>query len=154
MRVRPGCSQQRSGVGIALSLDVLRNDTLCKMRVLMFGWEYPPYAAGGLATATMALANGLVRIGHAVTLVVPFLAAAGTGGVRVVSASNVSPNLRMLRSLQVCRHPHTDFSCRSAEFLWRRRNGNSGLVRRGTISEGSLKEYQGIPPMRCRPLPD
>jgi glycosyltransferase involved in cell wall biosynthesis len=67
------------------------------MRVLMFGWEYPPYAAGGLATATIALANGVVRLGHSVTLVVPFPAAADGGGVRVVSASDISPNLRKLR---------------------------------------------------------
>jgi glycogen(starch) synthase len=67
------------------------------MRVLMFGWEYPPYAAGGLATATISLASGLVRLGHSVTLVVPFPAEAGTGGVSVVSASEISPNLRMLR---------------------------------------------------------
>jgi glycogen(starch) synthase len=67
------------------------------MRVLMFGWEYPPYAAGGLATATISLANGLVRQGHAVTLVVPFPAVAESGGVRVVSASDQSPNLRVLR---------------------------------------------------------
>jgi glycogen(starch) synthase len=67
------------------------------MRVLMFGWEYPPYAAGGLATATIALANGLVRLGHDVTLVVPFPATVGSGGVRVVSASDISPNLRVLR---------------------------------------------------------
>ena len=73
------------------------DDTLCKMRVLMFGWEYPPYAAGGLATATISLANGLVRQGHSVTLVVPFPAAAEAGGVRVVSASELSPNLRVLR---------------------------------------------------------
>src|SRR5262245_45336805 len=63
----------------------------------MFGWEYPPYSAGGLATATISLASGLVRLGHEVTLVVPFPAAAGTGGVLVVSASDVSPNLRVLR---------------------------------------------------------
>ena len=73
------------------------------MRILMFGWEYPPYAAGGLATATIALANGLVRFGHQVTLVVPFPATEGTGVVHVVhlvhlvSASDVSPNLRVLR---------------------------------------------------------
>jgi len=67
------------------------------MRVLMFGWEYPPYAAGGLATATISLAAGLARLGHPVTLVVPFPAAADGGGVRVVSASDVSPNLRTLR---------------------------------------------------------
>ena len=42
------------------------------MRVLMFGWEFPPYQAGGLATATLGLVKGLLRTGVHVTLVVPF----------------------------------------------------------------------------------
>ena len=42
------------------------------MRVLMFGWEFPPYQAGGLATATVGLVKGLLRQGVGVTLVVPF----------------------------------------------------------------------------------
>jgi glycosyltransferase involved in cell wall biosynthesis len=42
------------------------------MRVLMFGWEFPPYQAGGLATATVGLVKGLLRVGVDVTLVVPF----------------------------------------------------------------------------------
>jgi glycogen(starch) synthase len=67
------------------------------MRVLMFGWEYPPYAAGGLATATLALASGLARLGHELTLVVPFPAKdAGAGGVRVLSAADVEPCLRKI----------------------------------------------------------
>src|SRR6185295_3194422 len=90
------------------------------MRVLMFGWEYPPYAAGGLATATIALANGLVRMGHQVTLVVPFPAAAGTGGVRVVSASDVSPNLRVLRVASPL-SPYASSSTPTAP--WARRTG-------------------------------
>ncbi|MFN0179228.1 MAG: glycosyltransferase family 4 protein [Gemmatimonadales bacterium] len=42
------------------------------MRVLMFGWEFPPYLAGGLATATVGLVKGLLKTGVEVTLVVPF----------------------------------------------------------------------------------
>ena len=42
------------------------------MRVLMFGWEFPPFQAGGLATATVGLVKGLLRQGVEVTLVVPF----------------------------------------------------------------------------------
>lgn len=41
------------------------------MNVLMFGWEFPPYKAGGLATATLGLVKGLLRRNE-VTLVVPF----------------------------------------------------------------------------------
>jgi glycogen(starch) synthase len=90
------------------------------MRVLMFGWEYPPYAAGGLATATISLASGLVRRGHQVTLVVPFPAAAGTGGVRVVSASDVSANLRVLRVSSPL-SPYASSSAPTAP--WARRTG-------------------------------
>jgi len=86
----------------------------------MFGWEYPPYAAGGLATATTALANGLVRLGHDVTLVVPFPAAAGPRGVRVVSASDVSPNLRVLRVASPL-SPYASASAPTAP--WARRTG-------------------------------
>jgi glycosyltransferase involved in cell wall biosynthesis len=42
------------------------------MRVLMFGWEFPPFVAGGLATATLGLVKGLLGCGIDVTLVVPF----------------------------------------------------------------------------------
>ncbi|HEX9893609.1 MAG TPA: glycosyltransferase family 4 protein [Gemmatimonadales bacterium] len=38
----------------------------------MFGWEFPPFQAGGLATATVGLVKGLLRNGVGVTLVVPF----------------------------------------------------------------------------------
>ncbi|MGE0441285.1 MAG: glycosyltransferase family 4 protein [Gemmatimonadales bacterium] len=42
------------------------------MRVLMFGWEFPPHQAGGLATATVGLVKGLVGNGTDVVLTVPF----------------------------------------------------------------------------------
>ncbi len=38
----------------------------------MFGWEFPPFQAGGLATATVGLVKGLLRNAVDVTLVVPF----------------------------------------------------------------------------------
>lgn len=42
------------------------------MRVLIFGWEFPPFKAGGLATATLNLVKGLLQNQVGVTLVVPF----------------------------------------------------------------------------------
>jgi len=59
------------------------------MRVLMFGWEFPPYQAGGLATATLGLVKGLRRNGVEVTLVVPFPTdgLSAEHGVRLVSAA-------------------------------------------------------------------
>jgi hypothetical protein len=54
------------------------------MRVLMFGWDFPPFQAGGLATATLGLVKGLLGRGVEVTLVVPFAA----------PTAPVIPNLR------------------------------------------------------------
>ena len=31
------------------------------MRVLMFGWEFPPHIAGGLGTACYGLTRGLAK---------------------------------------------------------------------------------------------
>lgn len=41
------------------------------MRVLMFGWEFPPHIAGGLGTASYGLTRGLARNGVEVVFVVP-----------------------------------------------------------------------------------
>jgi glycosyltransferase involved in cell wall biosynthesis len=54
----------------------------------MFGWEFPPAQAGGLATATLGLVKGLLRSDVAVTLVVPFPIDAPTvPGLRLVSTA-------------------------------------------------------------------
>jgi glycosyltransferase involved in cell wall biosynthesis len=69
------------------------------MRVLMFGWEFPPFQAGGLATATLGLVKGLLNRGIEVTLVVPFSlsAAAEVPNLRLVSAADSRPGLRSIR---------------------------------------------------------
>ena len=41
------------------------------MKVLMFGWEFPPHIAGGLGTACYGMTRGLARNGVDVTFVVP-----------------------------------------------------------------------------------
>ena len=60
------------------------------MRVLMFGWEFPPHIAGGLGTACYGMTRGLARNGVDVTFVVPH--AYGDEDqrfTRVVNASDV-----------------------------------------------------------------
>ena len=42
------------------------------MNILMLGWEYPPLISGGLATATEGLIQGLIKLGHKVTLLLPY----------------------------------------------------------------------------------
>jgi glycogen(starch) synthase len=41
------------------------------MRILMLGWEFPPFVSGGLGTACFGLTRALDRMGHQVTFVLP-----------------------------------------------------------------------------------
>lgn len=41
------------------------------MRILMLGWEFPPFISGGLGTACYGLTRALDRLGHEVTFVLP-----------------------------------------------------------------------------------
>ena len=64
----------------------------------MFGWEFPPFRAGGLATATLGLVKGLLRQGVEVTLAVPFpVRASVLPTVRMVSAPDVATRLSVRR---------------------------------------------------------
>src|SRR6059036_1610256 len=68
------------------------------VRVLMFGWEFPPYQAGGLATATLGLVKGLLRSGMEVTLVVPFpIDGSALPALRLVSTAGHPIALRQVR---------------------------------------------------------
>ncbi len=51
------------------------------MRVLMFGWEFPPYKSGGLGTACYGMTQALARKGTDILFVLPH--ASGEGRVRV-----------------------------------------------------------------------
>ncbi len=41
------------------------------MRILMLGWEFPPFIAGGLGVACYGLTKALDKLGHQVTFVLP-----------------------------------------------------------------------------------
>ncbi|MDP2725475.1 MAG: glycosyltransferase family 4 protein [Syntrophales bacterium] len=41
------------------------------MRILMFGWEFPPYISGGLGTACFGITKGLTEQGNEVIFVLP-----------------------------------------------------------------------------------
>lgn len=45
--------------------------TAAGMRVLMFGWEFPPFNSGGLGTACLGLTKALSRQGHEITFMLP-----------------------------------------------------------------------------------
>ncbi len=61
------------------------------MRVLMFGWEFPPHIAGGLGTACYGMTKGLAHAGVDVLFVMP--SASGDEdqtSVRIINASDVA----------------------------------------------------------------
>lgn len=41
------------------------------MRVLMFGWEFPPYKSGGLGTACYGMGRALAKKGTEILFVLP-----------------------------------------------------------------------------------
>jgi glycogen synthase len=65
------------------------------MRVLMFGWEFPPHISGGLGTACFGLTRGLAH--HAVDVLFVVPKAWGDedqDSVRIINASDVSLDIR------------------------------------------------------------
>ena len=61
------------------------------MKVLMFGWEFPPHISGGLGTACYGITKGLSKQGVEVLFVMP--SASGdedSGAAHIINASDVS----------------------------------------------------------------
>lgn len=65
------------------------------MKVLMFGWEFPPHISGGLGTACFGLTKGLLHSGVEVLFVVPkAYGDESQEAVRLINASDVSIDIR------------------------------------------------------------
>ncbi len=61
------------------------------MKVLMFGWEFPPHITGGLGTACFGLTKGLLKHGVEVLFVVPkAYGDESQEAVRLINASDVN----------------------------------------------------------------
>lgn len=61
------------------------------MRILMFGWEFPPHISGGLGTACYGMTQALAKLGAQVIFVLPTTRGdAKPGFLRLVSASGTT----------------------------------------------------------------
>lgn len=70
------------------------------MKVLMFGWEFPPFNSGGLGVACYGLTRGLLKEGAQVTFVLPKKIPVNLPGCTFVFADEAEPtDARLLRSL-------------------------------------------------------
>jgi len=64
------------------------------MKVLMFGWEFPPHITGGLGTACFGMTQGLAKAGVEVLFVVPkAYGDEDEHAVKIVSASKIKLNI-------------------------------------------------------------
>ena len=60
------------------------------VRILMFGWEFPPRMSGGLGTACYGITSALAGLGHRITFVLPQDPEAGAAPfLDLVSASGI-----------------------------------------------------------------
>jgi glycogen synthase len=68
------------------------------MKILMFGWEFPPHISGGLGTACFGLTKGLAKHGVEMIFVVPrAYGDENQEAVRLVSASDINVNMKSSR---------------------------------------------------------
>lgn len=64
------------------------------MKVLMFGWEFPPHISGGLGTACFGLTKALNKCGVEIIFVVPkAYGDENPGSIRLVNASDIEVNV-------------------------------------------------------------
>ncbi len=75
------------------------------MKVLMFGWEFPPMNTGGLGTASYGLTKGLTQNGVSITLVLPQAPGesekAGLGFLKIRSANVTNLKIKSVQSAMV-----------------------------------------------------
>ncbi|MDF1868823.1 MAG: glycosyltransferase [Phycisphaerales bacterium] len=68
------------------------------MRILMLGWEFPPFIAGGLGTACAGLTKSMVAQGHEITFVFPQPIPAGhESHVRLIGPRVLKERIDQLR---------------------------------------------------------
>lgn len=81
------------------------------MKVLMLGWEFPPYISGGLGTACYGLTQGLSQLGTEITFVLPHEIAAGAAhNVNLLGAGSLGLKNVHFRPVNVRLYPYANAS--------------------------------------------
>jgi glycogen synthase len=106
------------------------------MRILMFGWEFPPRMSGGLGTACYGMTAALAGLGHRITFVLPrdgeagaapFLDLRSTSDIPVSDADRDDGTEMLLRHLTLrplpsLLHPYLDSRHYHTLYLSKRRS--------------------------------
>lgn len=69
------------------------------MKVLMFGWEFPPYNSGGLGTACYGITKALSQKGVEINFVLPKKVEATEGFLNIISANLPQTKITLVDSL-------------------------------------------------------
>ena len=108
------------------------------MRVLMFGWEFPPHISGGLGTACCGIVNALMQNEVEMIFVVPKASGSEEDScLRLINASNVDVSWQMLKhqskfayieatsllvpyaTPELCQQPKEKTTSRTQQFFYR-----------------------------------
>lgn len=116
------------------------------MRVLMLGWEFPPFFAGGVGVVANSLTKALVESGDHVTFVMPYgpdQAAAPHVRLIVSSQQGVPLRVRRIQSLLEPYGTRTEYHTTRTEWA-RRRPGEPSLYGADLLEEVERFAYEAL----------
>ncbi len=95
------------------------------MKVLMFGWEFPPFKSGGLGTACYDLTKGLSSQDVDVTFVMPYAPKdAKADFVKIIGTNNLSKNIK-IKSVKTILTPYQTFESYNEVLVSKKLSGTS-----------------------------
>ncbi|MBI2142192.1 glycosyltransferase family 4 protein [Candidatus Woesearchaeota archaeon] len=84
------------------------------MKVLMFGWEFPPQSTGGLGTACYGLTKALSRLGAEITLVLPTTEGTSSEFLKLIGANARVREIKTPMRPYMTSHQYSSMHGRSA----------------------------------------
>ncbi len=77
------------------------------MKVLMYGWEFPPKNSGGLGVACHGIVHGLLDNNTEVNLVLPYMASQSQGKFQIINSSPTLKKYRIASTISAYQTPKT-----------------------------------------------
>ncbi len=112
------------------------------MKVLMFGWEFPPYKSGGLGTACFGLTKGLARQKVDVTFVMPVAPdSAKTNFVKLIGANNIARRVK-IREVETILKPYQTSEEYNDYYLQTSSKGTKNIYGKDLYNE--VKRYSEV----------
>lgn len=88
------------------------------MRILMFGWEFPPYLSGGLGTACYGMTQALIHSGAKIVFILP----RSEHGSRYVKQNSYQhfPKIRSAADVCITQHKRFDYFTQQFQEIWKK----------------------------------